>query len=570
VTLTPSAFVLGGPNDVGATFDTFVGVNTTVTVFAARLDSSGRYVEKQPLRSSYGSQVTVGLSSTSAGTITPVSVAFSPGDPSAPATFRGVAQGLATVTAAVPAGFTVPFDGTNTLNVTVLASALIMPTGLTVGRNLQVPASIALNGVAPSGGLAMNITSNDGRLKFSDSPTAAGASSITLNLPPLARGTNDFYVHGLDSTGTATFTAQAAGFGSATATVSLAPSGIVFTNAFGGVPNQIVAAAGGSPATVTVYSAMLNSGGDWVQTQPLAGGTSATVTITNTGNPAVGSVNPTQITIQGGTTTATTQFQPGSDGTTTLAVSVPATPAGFATPSATYRTLPVSVTTSRIVLTADGTPVGKDLQVEGAIILNENAPTGGLVVTLTSDSPQLLLSASPTSAGQASIPITVPAGTNTAVYYVQALGNSGPATYRAAATGYVDGTASVDLTPSGVVLSDSVGLPFVTIPSGSNSATVLVNMAQLDPFDNSYASTQQLRGGLSLNVTLMTGNTGIATVVSPIAINGGADPAGITTTVQRVGTGVTPLTVQQPFGFVAATNTVFAFKPMPTLNVNVQ
>jgi hypothetical protein len=276
------------------------------------------------------------------------------------------------------------------------------------------------------------------------------------------------------------------------------------------------------------------------------------------------------VTIQGGTAGNTTSFQPGIEGPTTLAVSVPATPAGFATPALTYRQLPVSVTTSQIVLTAHEIAIGKDLQYEGLVILNQAAPAGGLPVTLTSNSAQLRLAATPSAVGQNSIQITVPAGSTNAPYYVHSLAASGTATYTATASGYGNGNASVALTPSGVVVSDTSGLPFLTIFSGSSTATVRVNMAQLKSSDSSYESTQVLRGGLSLNVTLNSANPAIATVDSPVTITGGAAPAGITTTVRRAGVGSTVISVTQPPGYTAATNLIGAQKPMPTMQINVQ
>jgi hypothetical protein len=163
----------------------------------------------------------------------------------------------------------------------------------------------------------------------------------------------------------------------------------------------------------------------------------------------------------------------------------------------------------------------------------------------------------------------VPAGSTTATYYVQALANSGTATYTASATGYAPGESTVELTPSGVVLSSDLNNPFVTIPTGVNQAPVRVNMAQLSPIDNKIEVLQSLRGGLNLNVTLSTGNTAIATITSPIAITGGAPTDSITRQVVRAGVGMTTLTATQPPGFVNSANVITDFKPMPTIQVNV-
>jgi hypothetical protein len=562
-TVTRSGFVLAGPNDVGVSFQTFVNESTTMTVFAARLDGTNKFAEKQAVATSVNVQVT----STSAGSLTPTSVQFNPGDESRQTVFKALNTGSATVAAATPSGFTSVSDSTNTVVVTILPGGLIMPTGLTVGRNLQVPASIQLNGVATAN-LPLTITSDDPTLlRFSATPNGAGSGSLTINLPQDARGTPDFYVQVFGSSGSVGFSAQAPGFGMNTGTVNMAPSGIVFTNSFGGVPNPILAGAGGNAVPVTVYAARLNGSGAWVETQALAGGQSAAVTVAS-GNAAVGSVNPSQVTIQGGQAFASTSFVPASAGSTNLTVSVPATPAGFATPALQYRQLPVSVTTSTIVLSANGLPIGKDLQIEGAVILSQIAASP-VAVTVTSSSNNLRLATTATAAGTASIVVTVPAGQNSATFFLQSLGSSGAAAYTASATGYSPGNASVELTPSGVALSDQFNLPFVTIPNGSDTATVRVHMAQLDPSTNAYASTQQLRGGLSLNVVVSSGNPAIATVDSPVTVQGGADPTTVTTTAHREQNGSTQLTVTQPAGFIAPTNNLSAFRPMPTISVNV-
>jgi hypothetical protein len=93
-------------------------------------------------------------------------------------------------------------------------------------------------------------------------------------------------------------------------------------------------------------------------------------------------------------------------------------------------------------------------------------------------------------------------------------------------------------------------------------------MAQLDPTSHSYQSIQPLRGGISRGITLITGNVGIATVVSPVTIQGGNESV-VTTSVRKVGSGVTSVTAMQPPGHVPATNLVYEFNPMPTIQVTV-
>jgi hypothetical protein len=285
---------------------------------------------------------------------------------------------------------------------------------------------------------------------------------------------------------------------------------------------------------------------------------------------AVGTVNPPSVTIAGGFSTGTTQFQPGITGTTTLALGVPATPPGFSTPAAQFRTLPVTVRTPGVSLTTD-VMIGKDLQMQGTVLIGEPAPGGGLQITLSSNSGSLRLAANPGDAGQAMIQITVPAGSNSATYYLQALAETGTATYGASATGYADGTGNVIMTRSGVVMGIApTDLPFVFGLAAGSTADVYVSMAQLNPFDDSYMQRQALRAGLSLNVNFSSTNSGVATLNS-VTITGGVDPvvSPITTQLNAVGAGSATVSATQPAGFTAASNGPFAGNPTSSILVGV-
>ena len=160
-------------------------------------------------------------------------------------------------------------------------------------------------------------------------------------------------------------------------------------------------------------------------------------------------------------------------------------------------------------------------------------------------------------------------------FYLQAFGATGTATYTATAPGYAPRTGTVFLTPSGIVLTDAAqNLPFATVAHGG-STLIRVMTAQLNAGDNSYSALQALRGGLTLNVGLSTTATNIATVVSPVTLNGGVDPAAnpVTTTIHGVNTGITNLTVIQPSGFVPASDSPLSippsFNPTSTIRLTV-
>ena len=138
------------------------------------------------------------------------------------------------MTTGAPSGFSTPNQNAS-VTVQVNATSLsIEQTSVIIGQNLQTDARVVLAGVAPGGGLAVTVTSNDpSRLLLSTDPTAAGARSISLSVAGGGRATPTFYVQALGSSGNATYTASAPGFGNATQTVTLASSGFVISSPFG-------------------------------------------------------------------------------------------------------------------------------------------------------------------------------------------------------------------------------------------------------------------------------------------------------------------------------------------------
>jgi hypothetical protein len=237
----------------------------------------------------------------------------------------------------VPSGFSTPAQSANSLTATVRPSGLVVP-NVSVGKNLETDVSIRLNGV-PQSDVSVTISSNSPSLLFSQTATSLGSKQITLSIPAHKIGT-DFFVQGLDSSGTATYTVSAAGYGSATGTVTLAPSGIFIAGQNGGFlsktgPGNIglisfeTATRLGSPS-IHIAAAMLDSAGNIADSSQLvAGGLSVNVNV-NSSNTAVGTISPSTVTIPGGSSSADASFQPVGPGNSTLTLN---TPAGFSTPA---------------------------------------------------------------------------------------------------------------------------------------------------------------------------------------------------------------------------------------------
>lgn len=354
----------------------------------------------------------------------------------------------------------------------------------------------------------------------------------------------DFLVQGLVSSGTVTYTALASGFGSNTGTVTLRPAGVVITGPFG-FGNPLVTTVAAPSSIVTVSTAMLDSSGNFVQVQPAVGGSSVNVDVASA-NTLIGTISQSTVTITGGSTSATTEFQPHSAGNTTVTASVPA---GFIAPNQ-FGSLAADVILPGIAVT-DGVAVGQRLQQLGTAILGQPAPAGGLQVRLTSNDPAaLLISASPNVAGSPFITINVPAGQVVLSYYLQGVGASGTATYTASAPGYVSRTGNVPLAPSGIVIAGpfGVGLSFFSTSLAAGGTTPLsISTAQLDPSTGEFVSIQPLAGGQSVSIFLNNSVPSVGSVVSPVTLTGGNDT--VTSTFKPLSQGSTLISVNTPSGF---------------------
>jgi hypothetical protein len=229
--------------------------------------------------------------------------------------------------------------------------------------------------------------------------------------------------------------------------------------------------------------------------------------------------------------------------------------------AAQFTTVTAKVITPGLALT-EGILIGQNLQAGGSLSLGEAAPAGGLVVTLICDNPdRMLLSATATDKGSNSLTIKIPPGGMHGLYYMQALGGSGPVTYRASAPGYRSRTATVTLTASGVVVvgplsfTKAGGSPgFVTSLAKGQPTTIYVYTAYLDPISHRSAdvTVQPLRPGVSLSVALSSSNPAVGTIASPVVIKPVSDTGETRFTPLKAGT--TVISVLTPAGYTASSN----------------
>jgi hypothetical protein len=306
--------------------------------------------------------------------------------------------------------------------------------------------------------------------------------------------------------------------------------------------------------------------------QSVAGGLHLDVALANS-NPLVGRLGDSKLTLEGGSSTARTSFQPAAEGDSALAA-IP--PQGFTAP-AEFAKVTVSVAKPGLGIVGD-LYLGKDLQMTGVLCLGEPAPPGGLKVTFTSaDSAKLLVSAKEDELGSASVTITVPAGEFVAQYFLQALADSGEVTYEAQAPGFRTRTARIGLAQSAVIVaSERYGPPdesavkrkggvdvpreFFASLSDAKVHPVLIGVwtAHIDPPSGRVAdiTVQALRAGVSVTVALKSSNPDVATVESPLTIKSG--DAHVVGRFIPVGEGKTIISINTPEGFATPKNATSA------------
>jgi hypothetical protein len=558
VALAPSGFVIAGPGGFGTTpISTSPGVSTPLTVTAALLDSALHYVQTQAVAGGVTASVSVISSTPAVGTIAGSPAAFTGGSTTAIVQFNAVAAGSASVTVGVPTGFSAPSQFAS-VSVTVAASTLTT-SPVSVGKNLEAPATIVLGSVASSQVPITIASNNPSQLLLAVNATDAGSPSIVVKVQAGFQGTS-FFVYGLASSGSATYSASAPGFGAATGTVNLTPSGIVISGPSGASSSFVATVAQGNQP-IFVYSARLDSSSNFVETMPLTGGSSVSVAVTSS-NASVGTIVTSPVTITAGNSSAATQFRPVGAGTSTLTV---ATPAGFSTPAASQQldsTVSATIVAAGLAVSDSGL-VGQNLVGQGNVAIAQ-PQAGGLQVTLTSNDPRLLLSTTGTDKGFSSIKVTIPPGGTQASYFIYSLASSGTATYTASATGFASRTSTIGLAPSGVLAQGiSVGgQQFLQASVAGGPVPLSLVMGVLDAGGNFLAS-QPLAGSNTVTVSLTSSVPTVGTITPSVTIPAGGTSATATFTPKSAGPtppATTIISISTPAGYsTVANNTVKVF-----------
>jgi hypothetical protein len=558
ITFTPSGIEWLSGNFTTTTFSP----NNTATLVAYQLSPTTLTAQaSQNIRTGTSVSITVTSSDTTVGTIVTSPVTMNADTNTTTALFHPVGSGTTNLVIATPTGFTTPNGaGATSIAATVNAPNLSVNVSTNVGQNLQVDGQSISLGAAPPSNETLTIASNSANLLIATSPTGPFGQSITVPISQGSFSVPSFSMQALASSGTAQLTASAPGYNNGTATITFTPSAIEWisgnfnTTTFSPNTTLTVAAYQLNPTTLTAQAS-----------QNIRIGSTVSITVTSS-VPTVGTVTNSPVSINPGTNTATVGFHPLTAGTTNLVL---ATPAGFTTPNGTGSNSITGTVTAPNMSINVSTNLGQNLQVDGESIGLGAAPPNNETLTLSSSSATVLLANTPAGPFSQSITLALSQGSfNVPSFSMQGLAASGSAQLTAQAPGYTDGTVTITLTPSAIEwLSGNF-----TITTFSPNTNLTLAAYQLSPATLTAQTSQNVRTGLPVSVTVTSSDTTIGTIVtSPVTMN--ADTNTTTVAFHPVGAGTANLVIVTPTGFTtpngAGSNSITATVTAPNLNINV-
>ncbi len=499
-------------------------------------------------------------SNTSVGTITgsPATIPVGSSTNTNTVNFQPVTPGTTTLTLTQPAGYSTPSGGnysSQQIAVTVTSPGAITVGSPIVGNNTYTTLSLSLP-VAPISNETMTITSGDSaHFLLSTSATAIGSASVTVTLTKGSASVPTVYIQGLNYSGTTaittTITASATGYANATGVASLYPTGLSFLQT-----TTLPTTSFSSPTAVNVYLVLLTPGTltGYTYGYPLgpqaAPISSAVMSSTTSAGTITGS--PATIPVGSSTNTNTVDFQPLTVGTTTLTLTQPA---GYYTPSGgNYSSQQIVATVSAPLISISSPLVGNNTYTSLSISLGAAPPSNETMTITSSDSTHFLLSASATAIGSASVTVTLTRGSaSVPTIYVQGLGYSGSAAFTATVTasapGYVNGTGTMTLYPTGLsfLQTSTLTTTSTSSPSSVTVYLVLLNPGTLTGYTYGYPLGPQ---AAPISSAVVSSNTSVGTITgSPAMIPVGSSTNTNTVNFQPVTPGTTTLTLTQPAGY---------------------
>jgi hypothetical protein len=452
--------------------------------------------------------------------------------------FQPLTGGNTTVTASGPAGV-LTMSTTGVRPVSVSGSGSITPAGtVLVGSRLMTSTGAFLSS-ANHGGVNVTVTSNTpGTVLVSPNTTTVGAASVIIPVPN-GQSFVQYWVHGADNTtGSATISVSAPGFGSTSHQVDVVPSGVEIVGLDS--PTSIQAA---EDIDWWVQVGIPNPGGTQLaQIQVVRAGAPLVFTLTNTDD-AVGQLRSDEPVAVGQIVTKpiqpgiyfTTAAQAGTfwglgfnalaNGLTTVTV---AGPVGVQT---------MSQTGVRQITVQDSSISPPPTTVVGARLMTATGATlgvpsqGDVQVTVASTDPtRVRVAPDAFTLGTTSITIDVPIGQSFVQYYIHGIATTTanvPITI--AAPGFGQTQHDVQVVPAGVEI---VNLDPATSNLSAEDIDWWVQVGVPNAGGTGLQVVQLVAPGAPLEVTVTNSNATVARLRSDEPLPGGVIGQTVTKTIQ--------------------------------------
>ncbi|MCG3200065.1 MAG: hypothetical protein GHCLOJNM_04594 [bacterium] len=553
VTLMPSGFIINSPSVINTT--TFAA-NLNVNITSARLNPvTLAWAGNQEVRPGVSVLVPVTSSDPVVGSITTSPVVFGGNVGLVTTQFDPANAGTTLIAVGTPTGYSTP-SAFQQITATVTASAINVPTdaALMVGEDLQDAVNISLGAIPPSP-VDITVTLSSSAIgRVSDSATVLGGTTVVF--PAVAnQGSRQFFLQGL-AQGTATLTVSAPGYATQTRTVTVGPSGFIINS-----PSVINTGTFAANSNLNITAARLNAANlNWAENEAVRAGLTVNVAVTSS-DPAVGVITTSPLTFGPGVGSLTTQFDPLTAGTTTLAV-VP--PAGFDTPN-TFRQITATVTESAINVPSDAVlMVGEDLRDEVNISLGAVPPSPVDITVMLSSAAIARVSNSATVLGGTTVVFPAVANQQGRLFFLHGLAQ-GTATLTVSAPGYATQTRTVTVGPSGFIINSPSVINTTTFAANSGLA---ITAARLNPANLNWAENEAVRAELTVNVAVTSSDPAVGVITtSPLTFGPGASL--LITQFDPLTAGTTTLAVVPPAGFDTPNNfrQITATVTAPAINV---
>lgn len=549
ITVNPSGFVFYGGYNSGISTTT-LATPYGLTIYPAILNNDLSYYTTSTVSPGVGPvSLSVTSATTSVGTISTSPVIFNPGDSSQQTNFKPASAGTTVISLGTPS--VTSFNKSTSFQsftATVTTPALsFYYTTETDGVNMQVNNNVYLPD-APASAQAVTVTSSDPTIAvLSTSATTVGSGSISFPGITSAGYVATFYIQG-KRVGTVTLTAHTPGFTDATSTITVNPSGFVFS---GGYNNGISTTTFSSPSALYVYPAILNTDLSYYTTSTISPGVPQVSIPVTSATTSVGTISTSPIVFNPGDSSQSTNFQPVGAGTTTIALGTPSI-TSFSK-SVTYQSFTATVTAPALSFYYGTETGGVNLQIGNNVYLPV-APPSAETFTITSSNPAVaLLSKDGTTVGSSSIsfPGITAAGYQLS-FYIQGK-TTGTTTLTVSGNGYTSATSTITVNPSGFVFSTGYnnGISTTTFSSPSN---LYLYPAILNSNLTYYTTAAISPGVAATSVPVSSSNTVVGTISASPAVFHPGDTSQFVT-FQPTSAGTTTLSIVEPIvGFSTAAN----------------